>query len=131
MAHEFELVMQSDSLASVFEDSWEKYRAAIVSYSSASRSKSQDLKRALREDGKLYFLLWFVILLNSLPTLDYESLRAMCCLSYFLTTKSRKKVERYYVNTDIPYLVLEVPVKTILIFFIVLVATCIQLDIAS
>ena len=45
-------MMQSDDLESQFESMWEKYVLAISAYANASRSKSQDLKRALREDGK-------------------------------------------------------------------------------
>lgn len=45
--------MQKDTLDEVFDQSWGKYKSAIIAYATASRSKSQDLKRALREDGKL------------------------------------------------------------------------------
>ena len=50
------MVMQSDDLESRFESTWEKYVLAISAYANASRSKSQDLKRALREDGKSLML---------------------------------------------------------------------------
>ena len=45
--------MQKDDLEETFEHSWAKYKLAIIAYATASRSKSQDLKRALREDGKV------------------------------------------------------------------------------
>lgn len=45
--------MQNESLDEVFDQSWCKYKFAVIAYATASRSKSQDLKRALREDGEL------------------------------------------------------------------------------
>ena len=44
--------MQCDNLDETFEQSWDRYKFAIITYATAFRSKSQDLKRALREDGK-------------------------------------------------------------------------------
>ena len=45
--------MQSENLDEIFQSSWERYKFAITCYANASKSKSQDLKRALREDGKV------------------------------------------------------------------------------
>ena len=44
--------MQKDNLDETFDQSWSKYKFAIIAYATASKSKSRDLKRALREDGK-------------------------------------------------------------------------------
>ena len=52
VAHEFELIMQSECLEEKFVSLWEKYLVAIAAYANASRNKPLDLKRALREDGK-------------------------------------------------------------------------------
>ena len=41
--------MQNDNLEGAFESSWSKYSIAIIAYANASRTKSKDLKHALRE----------------------------------------------------------------------------------
>ena len=104
-------MMQKEDLEETFEQSWAKYKSAIISYATASRSKSQDLKRALREDGK--FLCgdktYTTLLYVTFAHLDCESSTALWCLAHFLFTKSKKKAVES--SADIPFLFMEVEVK--------------------
>ena len=45
-------MMKFETLEEKFESEWGKYQLAIAAYAAASKSKSQDLKRALRDDGE-------------------------------------------------------------------------------
>jgi len=63
VAHELDLILQVEGQLRTFEESWDRYCSAVVEYAQASKSKSKDLKNALRDwDGEYcwWFLMWFV-----------------------------------------------------------------------
>ncbi len=52
VAHELDLILQVEgqSRANIcFEESWDSYSEAIIAYIQASKSKSKDVKHALRD----------------------------------------------------------------------------------
>lgn len=91
-----------------FLDFWGQYSQAIVNYAEATKTKSRELKHALREEDyegmfctvyilggwtHTFFSSSYVMWLNGThsPT-DSMSLKAARCLVYFLTVKNKKKV---------------------------------------
>ena len=58
MSHEFSLIMQVDRVEETFMDLWGQYSQAIVNYAEATKTKSRELKHALREEDceGTYFL---------------------------------------------------------------------------
>ena len=80
-----------------FEQSWAKYKLAIIAYATASRRKSQDLKRALRENGKFLCrdTTYITLLCVTFACLDCESSTALPCLAHFLLTLGAHVHEGY------------------------------------
>ena len=104
-------MMRCNTLEERFEAEWERYQLAITAYAATSKSKSQDLKRALRDDGHLLLLFFAICYVNLYLLLECTSLKVMRCLAYFLSTKSKKKSPETCTEADVPFLIIEVPVS--------------------
>ncbi len=125
VAHELDLILQEEGRSDAFEQSWETYCRAIVSYAQASKSKSKELKHALRDvcEGEYYCYLCMAIAIciltaalctyyvhHAFSSIEEETITGLRCLAYYLHTKTKKKTEDSCTKVDIPFLVMEVPV---------------------
>ena len=50
VSYEFNLIMQGEKMEDAFVESWQKYSQGIVEYAQATKTKSKELKHALREE---------------------------------------------------------------------------------
>ena len=50
VSYEFNLIMQGEKMEDAFIESWQKYSQGIVEYAQATKTKSKELKHALREE---------------------------------------------------------------------------------
>ena len=48
VSYEFNLIMQGEKIEGAFIESWQKYSQGIVEYAQATKTKSKELKHALR-----------------------------------------------------------------------------------
>ena len=50
VSYEFDLIMKEEKLENAFIQRWKSYSDGIVDYALATKTKSKELKHALRED---------------------------------------------------------------------------------